>query len=49
MSNPGTIERQLAFTCRKEAPRMRYVCLIYFDPKKVFDQSPEANRRNRPS
>ena len=22
---------------------MRYVCLIYFDPQKVFDQSPEAN------
>jgi len=22
---------------------MRYVCLVYFDPKKVFDQSPEAN------
>ncbi|MEP6618607.1 MAG: YciI family protein [bacterium] len=21
---------------------MRYVCLIYFDPRKVFDQSPEA-------
>ncbi len=21
---------------------MRYVCLVYFDPKKVFDQSPEA-------
>ena len=21
---------------------MRYVCLIYFDPKKVFDQSPES-------
>lgn len=23
---------------------MRYVCLIYFDPKEVFDQSPEANQ-----
>jgi hypothetical protein len=22
---------------------MRYVCLIYFDPKKVFDGSAEAN------
>ena len=22
---------------------MRYVCLIYFDPKKVFDDSPESN------
>lgn len=22
---------------------MRYACLIYFDPQKVFDQSPEAN------
>jgi hypothetical protein len=22
---------------------MRYACLVYFDPKKVFDQSPEAN------
>ena len=22
---------------------MQYVCLIYFDPQKVFDQSPEAN------
>ena len=22
---------------------MQYVCLIYFDPKKVFNQSPEAN------
>ena len=22
---------------------MRYVCLIYFDPKKVFNQSPEGN------
>jgi hypothetical protein len=22
---------------------MRYVCLIYFDPQRVFDQSPEAN------
>lgn len=22
---------------------MRYACLIYFDPKKVFDQSPESN------
>lgn len=21
---------------------MRYVCLIYFDPKKVFDESPES-------
>jgi hypothetical protein len=21
---------------------VRYVCLIYFDPKKVFDQSPES-------
>lgn len=21
---------------------MRYACLVYFDPKKVFDQSPEA-------
>ncbi|HEV2678218.1 MAG TPA: YciI family protein [Aliidongia sp.] len=21
---------------------MRYACLIYFDPRKVFDQSPEA-------
>lgn len=21
---------------------MRYVCLIYFDPRKVFDQSPES-------
>ena len=22
---------------------MQYVCLIYFDPRKVFDDSPEAN------
>ncbi len=22
---------------------MRYVCLIYFDPQKVFNQSPESN------
>jgi hypothetical protein len=22
---------------------MHYVCLIYFDPKKVFNQSPESN------
>jgi hypothetical protein len=22
---------------------MRYVCLVYFDPKKVFDQSAESN------
>ena len=22
---------------------MRYACLIYFDPKAVFDQSPESN------
>jgi len=22
---------------------MRYVCLVYFDPKAVFNQSPEAN------
>jgi hypothetical protein len=22
---------------------MRYACLIYFDPRRVFDQSPEAN------
>ena len=22
---------------------MRYVCLIYFDPKRVFDGSPESN------
>jgi len=21
---------------------MRYLCLVYFDPRKVFDQSPEA-------
>jgi hypothetical protein len=27
---------------RRKAPLMRYACLVYFDPKKVFDQSPEA-------
>src|SRR5262249_6865109 len=24
------------------SPTMRYACLIYFDPRKVFDQSPEG-------
>ena len=28
---------------------MRYACLIYFDPKKVFDQSPEAEEVLRDS
>ena len=28
---------------------MRYVCLVYFDPRKVFDQSPEANAALRDS
>lgn len=23
---------------------MRYACLVYFDPKKVFDQSPESEK-----
>jgi hypothetical protein len=27
---------------RKGDPIMRYACLIYFDPKEVFNQSPEA-------
>jgi hypothetical protein len=33
--------RQAAFTALNEEA-MQYVCLIYFDPRKVFDQSPEG-------
>jgi hypothetical protein len=28
---------------KKRSPIMRYVCLVYFDPKKVFSQTAEAN------
>ena len=28
---------------------MRYACLVYFDPQKVFDQSPEAEAALRES
>jgi hypothetical protein len=28
---------------------MRYACLVYFDPKKVFDRSPEAEAALRDS
>jgi hypothetical protein len=42
-SNPNAAGRQgaLPLTKMKELS-MRYVCLIYFDPQKVFNQSPEA-------
>jgi hypothetical protein len=52
-SNPVGAERQLAFTAPafiapKEEPSMRYVCLVYFDPQKVFGQGaePEAVLRD---
>jgi hypothetical protein len=44
MSNPTASERQSGELQIQEGERpMRYVCLIYFDPKKVFDGSPESN------
>jgi hypothetical protein len=42
MSNSGAAERQVALTATKRSPAMRYVCLVYFDPRKVFNQSAEA-------
>src|SRR5258707_11035523 len=42
MSNLGSAGRQVAFTPRAKGALMRYACLIYFDPQKVFNQSPEA-------
>src|ERR1700737_282533 len=42
MSNSGAAERQVALTATKRSRAMRYVCLVYFDPRKVFNQSAEA-------
>jgi hypothetical protein len=42
MSNSGAAERQVALTDTKRSPAVRYVCLVYFDPRKVFNQSAEA-------
>jgi hypothetical protein len=43
MSNPGGAERQAAFAAPTEEPRMRYHCMIFFDPQEVFNDSPESN------
>jgi hypothetical protein len=32
----------VASPCDEKGTLMRYACLVYFDPQKVFDQSPEA-------
>ena len=42
LSNAGGAER-LACTTTNEEPVMRFACLVYFDPKTMFGQSPEAN------
>jgi hypothetical protein len=43
MSNPGGAERQVALAASREEPGMRYHCMIFFDPQKVFNGSPESN------
>jgi hypothetical protein len=43
MSKSDLARRQAAsLGPREEEPVMRYACLVYFDPKKAFDRSPES-------
>jgi hypothetical protein len=44
LSKPNALRRPVLSRneFNPEEPPMRYVCLIYFDPRKVFNQSPEA-------
>ncbi|WNL46444.1 YciI family protein [Dyella sp. BiH032] len=43
MSNSAVLDRLVDDTIRQGNLAMRYVCLIYFDPRKVFDGSPTSN------